>query len=215
MIPPVPPSIGIDLDNTLIDYGAAAKIIALQEGLAGLESVSELRDKLKSQDNIKWQSVQAKLYTIGLSYAKPAKGSIEFLSKARALGLETVVISHKTATSPSSFGGADLRGPALAWLQEWLITPDLIAPDRIFFEPTLEGKVQRIRDLRPQWFIDDLPEVLCHPDFPTSTMPWHYKPALATQVLPSFTMQDQDSRIRIIGSLEELTSLLSRDWSPC
>jgi hypothetical protein len=40
---------------------------------------------------------------------------------------------------------------------------------RVFFEETLSGKLQRIREERCEWFIDDLPELLDEPDFPRQT----------------------------------------------
>lgn len=46
-----------------------------------------------------------------------------------------------------------------------------VARENVHFEETREGKVRRIAAIGCDLFIDDLPEVLLHPEFPRSTRP--------------------------------------------
>ena len=46
--------------------------------------------------------------------------------------------------------------------------PAGIAPEHVFFELTLQDKLRRIADQRCEVFIDDLPELLAEPHFPSA-----------------------------------------------
>lgn len=173
---PKPGRIGIDLDNTLIDYSEAARYLAIEENIDDVSSVQELRKRFRESDDEKWQTIQARLYTEGLEYARPANGCIDFILTARGIGSQLYVVSHKTMTTSKKFGGRDLRGPARAWLMRAAITPGLIPESRIFFCNSQQEKVKKVADLNLDWFIDDLQEVLAHPDFPEDTIRWLYAP---------------------------------------
>lgn len=168
--------IGIDLDNTLIDYSEAARRLAREESIQEVSSVGDLRKLLRESDNEKWQFFQARIYTEGLAYATPSQGCIDFILSARKFGYQLFVVSHKTMRTPEKFGGRDLRGPAREWLKLAGITPGLIPEDRVFFCNSQREKVEKVADLSLNWFIDDLAEVLDHPDFPEHTLRWLYSP---------------------------------------
>ena len=77
-----PRRIGLDLDNTVIDYAPAYRAVAKEMGLPQqLVDRESIRESLRKseEDDEEWQRFQALLYTDGLAYAKPAPGLLKFL----------------------------------------------------------------------------------------------------------------------------------------
>jgi hypothetical protein len=124
---------------------------------------------------MKWQRFQALLYTDGLAFAQPAAGLSDFLNLCATLNVRVFIVSHKTATTPVQFGARDLRGPAQAWLMDRGIVPNHINLDDIYFCSTRVEKVQTIASLGCEAFVDDLIEVLEHPDLPIDIRRFHYQ----------------------------------------
>ena len=174
----VPKGIGLDLDNTVVDYTPAYRATAARMGLppefTDRESIRPLLRR-SEDDDLEWQRFQALLYTDGLAYAKPAAGLREFLNLCTKLHVRVFIVSHKTATTPAQFGGHDLRGPAKAWLVDQGIAPDHINLNDIYFCSTRVEKVQKIASLGCQAFVDDLLEVLEHPNLPMDVRRFHYQ----------------------------------------
>ena len=170
-------SIGLDLDNTAIDYTPAYRVVAEQIGLPkGLIDRDSIRPLLRNSedDDMEWQRFQSLLYTDGLAFAQPAAGLFDFLNLCAKLEIHVFIISHKTAQTPVQFGARDLRAPALAWLESHDISPGYIRVEDVFFCSTRDEKVRTIAALGCQIFVDDLMEVLDHPDLPTEIMRFHY-----------------------------------------
>jgi hypothetical protein len=161
--------IGLDLDNTLIDYAPALPVVAESLGLEGSTDRASLRATLRSTDDEAWQYLQSRLYTDGLEFAVPTEGSVMFLQEAVERGASVMIVSHKTATTPERFGGRPLHAPALAWLEHHGIAPALVRSEDVWFCATREEKIAAIRAASLDWFVDDLLEVLHHPLFPAST----------------------------------------------
>ena len=161
--------IGLDLDNTLIDYSPALPVVAESLGLEGPTDRASLRATLRSTDDEGWQHLQSRLYTDGLEHAVPAEGSLLFLEEALKLGASVMIVSHKTATTPERFGGRPLHAPALDWLERHGVAPAMVRSEDVRFCATREEKVAVIRAAELDWFVDDLLEVLHHPLFPAST----------------------------------------------
>lgn len=168
--------IGLDLDNTLVDYGGLFLAAAQRLGLAGPEAPQDktaLRDWLRrrpgGEEN--WQRVQAAVYGPGLAQARPFAGADAFLARAAAAGYRLAVVSHKTRFAAKG-EGEDLHAVARDWLRErgWMGPGAPLAEDRVHFEATRAAKVARIRLLGCAAFVDDLPEVLTHPDFPAGVL---------------------------------------------
>jgi hypothetical protein len=209
MNPSKPKRIGLDLDNTIIDYGPAVKQISQEEGLSGVLGVRELRDYFKYADNSRWQSIQAKLYVTGLDFAIPTEGCLEFVRKATALGIEVSILSHKTLRTPVATGGWDLRGPAIDWLRKWGVSPGLIPQTRVSFESTQEEKIEKIDALGLDWFVDDLIEIFLHPKFPRSTFSFCYDSSRHLKS-ENGVSGSSESSIKFVPSFIELSSILER-----
>ena len=174
----IPKGIGLDLDNTVIDYTPAYRATAARMGLPPeFTDRKSIRPLLRRSevDDLEWQRFQALLYTDGLAYAKPAAGLRDFLNLCAELPVRVFIVSHKTATTPAQFGGHDLRGPAKAWLVDQGIAPDHINLNDIYFCSTRAEKVQKIASLGCQAFVDDLIEVLEHSDLPIDIRRFHYQ----------------------------------------
>ena len=173
-----PRRIGLDLDNTVIDYAPAYRAVAKEMGLPQqLVDRESIRESLRKseEDDEEWQRFQALLYTDGLAYAQPAPGLLEFLSMCDSIGVSVVIISHKTETTPERFGSRDLRVPAAEWLDTQGIVPKYIQPDDVFFCADRAEKVRTIVAAGCDVFVDDLIEVLEDADMPIGITRFHYQ----------------------------------------
>jgi len=126
-------------------------------------------------DDLEWQRFQSFLYTDGLAFAEPAAGLSDFLNLCAELNVRVSIVSHKTATTPTQFGERDLHGPAKAWLVDQGIAPDQINLEDVYFCGTRAEKVRTIASLGCEAFVDDLIEVLEHPDLPIDIRRFHYQ----------------------------------------
>jgi hypothetical protein len=166
--------VGIDLDNTIIDYDAVFVEAARQFGHSGaLRSKSDVRDLVRtSSGDESWQRVQGWVYGEGIHQAVPYWGIHEFLRRCSARGIEVFVVSHKTERGHFSSAGTSLRAVALEWLiREGMCGPaaPAIPVERVHFCDDRSAKIRRIAALELDVFIDDLSEVLTDPDFPDRT----------------------------------------------
>jgi hypothetical protein len=162
--------IGLDLDNTAIDYTPAYRLIAEKIGLPKrLCDRESIRPMLRNSedDSMEWQRFQSLLYTDGLAYAQPAAGLLDFLKLCATQNIQVCIVSHKTSQTPVQFGARDLRAPAVKWLMDYGIAPGFVSSEDVYFCRTRKEKVQTIAAIGCQVFVDDLIEVLRHPDLPT------------------------------------------------
>jgi len=167
--------IGIDFDNTLVDYDDLFHRAAVEQGLIdGSVAVDKLavRDHLRGQGREdRWTALQGHVYGAILHRAPAYEGAIDFVRRARDAGHELFVISHKTRY-PFLGERHDLHAAAENWIERNLSDgPDrLVLKTHVFFELRKEDKLARIYECRCDAFIDDLPEILLAPEFPTRTL---------------------------------------------
>lgn len=166
--------IGIDLDNTIIDYRGVFHRHAVRRGLippsvgAGKDDVRDYLRAAGREDE--FTELQGFVYGPGLSEARPFEGLREAIARLQQHGASLAIISHKT---PRPYIGPpyDLQGFARAWLCSNDLVgagPGRIPPEMVFLEPTKADKLARIAGLGCDWFVDDLPEFLGEPNFPCS-----------------------------------------------
>src|SRR5712671_6466028 len=169
-----PMRIGIDFDNTLIDYDEVFRAAARERGLLDRGFAGDkqaLRDaiRLLPDGELTWQRLQGRVYGKGIGGAAMCEGADAFLRRCRAAGHAVFVVSHKTEFGHHDPDRVNLREAALGWMEtSGFFAPDIYAIPRenVFFETSRAQKLRRIAALKCAYFIDDLEEVLTDPDFP-------------------------------------------------
>lgn len=166
--------IGIDLDNTLINYDGVFCALAAAHGLIEAPAVrtkAAVREALRAlpDGELAWQRLQGAVYGKGVRDAVLFDGADLFLRRAREVRCEVFIVSHKTEFGHYDPDRVNLRDAARAWmeLQGFFGTDGFGIPnDNVTFAATRAEKIAAIRALGVDIFIDDLPEVLQDGDFP-------------------------------------------------
>ncbi len=161
--------IGLDFDNTLVDYSDAFRTEAGHLGLPEATSgKTDIRDALRRRPGgeIEWQKLQARVYGPGIDNARLMEGARAFVERCLSQAVPLAIVSHKTRYAAQAPYGTDLREAARRWLDRQSLG---IPADRVFFEDTREDKLRRVAELGCAWFVDDLTEVLLAPEFPPAT----------------------------------------------
>jgi hypothetical protein len=166
--------IGIDFDNTIIAYddvfrAAAAASGLIAPGFAGNKQAVRDAIRLLPDGELAWQRLQGQVYGKGIGGATVVAGVETFLRRCRAEGCAVAVVSHKTEYGHFDPERVNLRQAALDWMAgQGLLGGDHgVARADVYFEGTRAEKLKRIAALSLTHFIDDLPEVLTDPDFPS------------------------------------------------
>jgi hypothetical protein len=166
--------IGIDFDNTLIDYDDVFVAIARERGLVDAAfrgSKQAVRDaiRLLPEGEMAWQRLQGRVYGRGIAGARLFEGVREFLRRCRDRRVPVFIVSHKTRYGHYDPQRIDLRQSARGWLAaEGLLRPGPgdIPPECVFFADTRAAKLAQIAALDCSHYIDDLEEVFADPAFP-------------------------------------------------
>ena len=159
-------NIGFDFDNTIISYENLFYKIA--KDISDLPS--EIKKDKNSIRNFFLESKKEDQFTIlqGLVYGKeimratPTKNFLIILDRLfRQKNVKIFIVSHKTKY-PYKGEKINLRDAATNWIENNLkINGKLsINLNNIFYESTIEEKIDRIKQLKCNFFIDDLPSVI-------------------------------------------------------
>ncbi|CCO23451.1 hypothetical protein [Maridesulfovibrio hydrothermalis] len=166
--------VGIDLDNTIIRYDKSLHRIALERGLIGTDIPMHkraVRDEIRRvYGDEEWQKLQVAIYGDSIGEAELVSGVWEFLLALEKAGHSFQIVSHKTRYPNYGKAKVDLRESALSFLEKkGFFSADGLNMKRhdIFFLSTREAKVEKIKDLGCELFIDDLEEVFAEPGFPS------------------------------------------------
>ena len=176
--------IGIDFDNTLAGYDGVFSRLACEWGLSAPGSTLtklQVRELARQQDELLWQRIQGEVYGPRMQQAEQFEGVDSFLTRcAAAGGIEVCIVSHKTQFGHFDETNTDLRIAARSWMKSHGFFDRYgIVDQNLYFESTQTEKVQRIAQLRCDLFIDDLPELFEHPDFPAATRKILFSPGNA------------------------------------
>lgn len=172
--------IGLDLDNTIISYDDAFGTVGVEIGLLPRALKLAGKDEVKSflitpaRGEQDWMRLQGQVYGRYIDRASLCEGVAEFLRAMRARGARVSIISHKTRYGHFDEARVNLWDAAAGWLdRHGFFSPDGFALDRgdLHFLETRDEKVAKVAAAGCQAFVDDLPEVLCHPAFPKETLP--------------------------------------------
>lgn len=172
--------VGIDFDNTIVSYDGVFYTAALEKNLIP-EACGTGKDDVKSflidaGREHEWTELQGYVYGKRMMDAAPFPGVGDFFGFLRDNGIEYFIISHKTRF-PYAGPKYDLHAAAREWLENSGFAGFPIPPERIFFRERKEEKIACIRERACTHFIDDLPEILLHPDFPVGTKKMLFFPA--------------------------------------
>lgn len=156
--------IGIDFDNTIVNYESTFYYAALDRGLIPgdiKKSKNDIRDYLNNNgQKDAFTELQGYVYGARMDLAKPFDGVLNFIRKAKAKNYKMNIVSHKSVY-PLRGPKFNLHEAATKFLfDSGFINENLLAIDDVYFEETKEQKIQRIKNLDLDVFIDDLPEIL-------------------------------------------------------
>jgi len=161
--------VGIDFDNTIVNYDGVFHKAAVEAGWMP-DTVEPGKQAVKQyfidrDEEPRWTELQGKVYGKAIKHAKPYAGLVNALLRMQTNNVLLFIVSHKTRY-PIIGEKLDFHGAAREWLAvngiEQLIR-------QTYFCPEKEEKIQQITDLQLDWFIDDLPSILKHPQFPENT----------------------------------------------
>ena len=192
--------IGLDFDNTIIDYDQVFWDAGREQGLIPEHvpiSKSAVRRHLRSHDREDdWTRLQGYVYGLKIRDARPFPGVRDFIRWCRQNNWETVVISLKTRR-PVLGPAHDLRQAARNWLADHGFFDSAPAgsgldPTKVFFLGSKADKLACIARKGCHYFLDDLPEFLAEPDFPRTTRPVLFDPLgqHGAQTCPSVSSWD-------------------------
>lgn len=172
--------LGLDFDNTMVDYDGLFYRCARDLGLVGPQVAplkGEVREAIRrGPGNQAWIALQAEVYGRRILEAPATPGLWEFLERCRSQGVEVAIISHKTRR-PAGDPSLDLHQAAAAWLRAHRVAERWGIPaQRWFFEPTRQAKLERIAREGCGHFVDDLVEVLAEAAFPPGVERLLYQP---------------------------------------
>lgn len=167
--------IGIDFDNTIINYDSVFVRAAKDRGLIasdfGGSTKQAVRDaiRLLPEGELVWQRLQGFVYSHAIADATMFEGFEDFIRRCRHEGHQVLIVSHKTEFGHFDPARRNLREAAVDWMRARGFFADGgfgVPAENVFFEGTREQKIKRIVRLECTHFVDDLPEVLDDPEFP-------------------------------------------------
>ena len=163
--------IGIDFDNTVVCYDTLFHDLACECNLVSPSlprTKQAVRNYLRSngQEDI-WIELQGIAYGPRMKDATASIGALDGIRELLNKGFKLAIISHKTKY-PYAGSGYDLHAAAEAWLNSnGFQSGGLLEKVEIYFETTKASKLDRIGNFSCNYFIDDLPEFLGDPQFPS------------------------------------------------
>lgn len=168
--------VGLDLDNTIIDYSTTFARASVDMDLLPEACVDHGKEAIKAlvragpHGERGWMRLQGQVYGALIGLSRPYPGVAEFIRDGRARGHKLIIVSHKTRFGHYDPARVDLWEAARGFLLERGLVGELGIDERdVHFLETREEKIRKIAELECDAFVDDLPEVLCSPEFPEST----------------------------------------------
>lgn len=204
--------IGVDLDNTLVCYDTVFWMLAMERGWID-DSVpvrkERVRDALRAAGReADWTALQGEVYGPRMVQAVPFPGAVDLFRELSKLGHSVCIISHRSR-QPYAGPAWDLHESARTWLDShgFFGRGAGLTAAQVFLETARVDKLQRIGSQQLDWFVDDLPELLAAPDFPSQVRrilfdPHHHRPALPEAIrivdrlaeIPDAITQSQEAR---------------------
>ncbi|MCG8605178.1 hypothetical protein MJD09_09295 [bacterium] len=176
--------IGVDLDNTIINYDQAFFRNALQLGLIDKNCVASkksIRDRIRRLEDgdAKWHELQAIVYGPKIGQAELMPGVKRFFQLCRSTTTQVYIVSHKTKFVRLGEQKTNLREAALHWMHENGFFSQQVfglSDEQVFFELERRRKIDRIKMLNCSHFIDDLEETFREGSFPENVVKLLFSP---------------------------------------
>lgn len=182
--------IGLDFDNTIVNYHTVFYTVGREQNLLPLMqdmSKQSVRDYLREQKREDdWTELQGFVYGARMEQAILYPGVAEFIARCVEEGADVFIISHKTRT-PYKGVAYDLHSAARSFIEVKGLYEAGIRRDHVFFELTMENKIECIKKQQCDVFLDDLPEFLTHPYFPDIRR-YLFAPQNQHEVSPKLTL---------------------------
>ena len=158
--------LGLDFDNTLIDYDSIFYDTALKLGFIDKDikksKISVRNFLININQEKKFTFLQGEVYGKEIINAEKSEGMFEALLKLKKKGFHLYIVSHKTKF-PIIGAKYDLHEAARKWLEKnkFFDNDGLnINECDVYFEVKKELKIKRIHSLKLSHFIDDLESIL-------------------------------------------------------
>ena len=197
-------TLGLDFDNTLIEYDDLFKKLAVENNLIPESfnaSKLEIRDYLRNKGlDSQFTRLQGLAYGPRILEAKPAKFMIETIQQIIKSKIRVLIISHKTIY-PYFGPKYHLREYALEWMKEQkFFSPAGLNLRRsaIKFNSTKTEKVNYIIDQKCNYFVDDLTEILNL--LPKQIKGIHYSPKVS----------NLNSKFQLLSNWKDLLSIIEK-----
>jgi hypothetical protein len=168
--------LGLDLDNTIISYDKAFVDVGTELGMLPAGHRLATKDEVKSDlfvrsgDELKWMELQGQVYGRYIDRAELFVGVADCLRRVQQQGGRISIVSHKTRYGHFDAARVNLWDAALGWMERRrFFEADGLRLNRrnVHFSESREGKIAAIAAIGCQAFVDDLPDVLLHRDFPS------------------------------------------------
>ncbi|MCJ2164138.1 aminoglycoside phosphotransferase family protein [Pseudodesulfovibrio sp. S3] len=119
-----------------------------------------------------WTDIQALAYGPRIGQAEAFPGALAFFEFCQRQGIDTCIVSHKTEFAASDPDRTcNLCTAAMSWLEKnsFFSAASSLTEDKVYFASTRQKKVDIIKELGCDMFIDDLIEVFVEPGYPGQT----------------------------------------------
>ncbi|MDC0253257.1 hypothetical protein OAK75_00065 [Bacteriovoracales bacterium] len=171
--------IGFDFDNTIVSYESLFYDLAIEKEYFQKEHnvpkiKSVVKELLINQDghDLRWRELQSLAYGKEITKAQPFPNAISVISELKKQEHDLFIVSHKTEYSNYQ-KGVNLRKVARNWIK---LNQVDIKEENVFFCETIEKKIDKVSQLRLDFFFDDLLKVLQHNNWPEHTQGIHFLP---------------------------------------
>lgn len=179
--------IGFDFDNTIVNYDTIFYKVGLEQGVipAGIATNKLAVNQYLLSNGMEhvWRQLQGVVYGARIEEAEPFPGVIEVMRYLKQAGHTLAIVSHKSIYSHVG-EPYNLHNAARSWVEKnlWKDGEILVSPDQIYFEVTKGKKIDRIKVLSCDVFLDDLPEIL--QGLPSSIKQYLFDPTFSHASFP-------------------------------
>jgi hypothetical protein len=170
--------IGLDFDNTIVDYRNVYKSLAKKFDVpaSGVINKNIIKKFIITEfGEPQWTKLQGEIYGPLIDLATLSVGFEKFITNTiNKESAKISIISHRTQT-PDSGDNYNLHEFAQDWLKKNL-SQSILSKVNIYFLETIEKKIDQINTSKVDYFVDDLEKILTHPNLSKDIKKIFYTP---------------------------------------